>query len=106
MTPKQQSWIVADFGSNLWYVTSLEELNGIKKASESGGGHFTSINHLYDGVVDNGTHNCSWLKFGVTVSFGASTAHSQVTGKVTTGNGSEFPVGPASTTFTFSQVYP
>ncbi|HMK25076.1 MAG TPA: hypothetical protein VK483_03535 [Chitinophagaceae bacterium] len=100
----QRDWIVAQNSFGYWLVYSTESFTGIKKASESGGGHFTGISHLSSGIIGTGF---TWAASGCTVSHTTSTATSIIGGTGTfTPTQFQFFISSTPGTFSFSQIFP
>lgn len=74
-------WEIAIHPNNYWQAMSLEEVSGIKVASEPQGGHFTSITHQ-SSFLEYGV-TFSWQELGNTVSLdNPRLAYASTTGKV------------------------
>jgi hypothetical protein len=86
--PKQLSWVVKEAQNGWWYVSSAEEVSGMK-TDPIGGGYFTSITHAGDQIVNVAFPGFgTWVKQAITVGLFVSggEARSEVTGKVTFAN--------------------
>jgi hypothetical protein len=110
MFPVQKLWTVdADdlfWGWSLW---AFEQLSGTKSPGMPGGGYFTNITHLNEGLIIAKPQNgYTWQKGGVTVSYSGSIAKSIVSGIVHSTNPAVLDdlIAPTTETFTFSQVFP
>jgi hypothetical protein len=100
----QRDWEKATSTSNYWTVYSTERFEGVRKASEPGGGHFTTVTHLSSQI--SGGPNYTWTPSGWSCSINNPNVSLYLGGTVIhSGAGSTFiPSNPAI--FSFQQIFP
>lgn len=92
LNPKLVDWKVVEQVEGLWYVKSTEKLYGAGQPAR-----FTGITHESDMII--AAVGWIWLRAGVAVSFTSASAHSTISGRVTTPYGVDLDVSPITMDF-------